>query len=334
MKFRIEAPEVPSNPPWRKKRATIHTSLSEQVDKKLDPDLTKQVALEYMKQFDNHTHCFTDGSLSDGKIGSAFCIPECDVGDNFRLTDHVTIYTAEMVAIREALKFIHQNNIPNPVIFSDSLGSILSIQSERSSSRPNLQQEILFLIDDVISTGSDVQLCWIPSRVNLEGNEMADKLARDALNKPQPDLDVPLEFKEGYKMVDKHILDQWQQEWNVGTKARDYHKLVPIVSGKIKYSDKNRRKETMITRIRVGHCHLNHSAFKRKKHKDGLCQHCRTPETIQHYLTECAANIDLINKLKSICRDRSVPFETSELLRIHEACDEIFQHADNNNRKI
>ena len=334
MKPQIEAPQTPDDPPWRKRRATIDTSLTERIDKKLDPAINRQVALEYMENFDRFTHCFTDGSLSDGKAGSAFCIPECDVGDNFRLTEHVTIYTAELIAIREILKFIRSNHIPNPVIFSDSLGSLLSLQSERSTSRPNLQQEILFLIDDVITTGSDVQLCWIPSHVGLDGNDTADTLARDALSKPQPDLEVPLELKEAYKLVDKHILDLWQKEWNAGTTARAYHKTVPIVSGKIKYSDKVRKKETMITRLRIGQCHLNHSAHKRKVHKDGFCQNCKVPETVKHFLTECTANTALINSLKSICQERNLPFETSNLLNIGQACDEIFHYAVSIDKKI
>src|SRR6218665_3711543 len=57
---------------------------------------------------------------------------------------------------------------------------------------------------------------------------------------------------------------------------------------KIKILNKYKRsKERLITRLRLGHCRLNHYLFKIGQHPTGKCEHCNTQETIKHFLFEC-----------------------------------------------
>ena len=48
-----------------------------------------------------------------------------------------------------------------------------------------------------------------------------------------------------------------------------------------------RSKERLITRLRLGHCSLNHYLFKIGQHPTGECEHCNTQKTITHFLFEC-----------------------------------------------
>jgi hypothetical protein len=66
--------------------------------------------------------------------------------------------------------------------------------------------------------------------------------------------------------------------------------LEPQVSSKAKYMTPNRKKENVITRLRLGKCSLNKYLHDIKRHPDGLCETCRVPETIQHLLLECQSN--------------------------------------------
>ena len=62
----------------------------------------------------------------------------------------------------------------------------------------------------------------------------------------------------------------------------------------------NRKKENVITRLRLRKCSLNKYLHDVKRHPDGLCETCCVPETIQHLLLECQTN-GFPERLTSCC---------------------------------
>ena len=54
------------------------------------------------------------------------------------LTDNITIFAAELCAIKLALQWVTSNSDKNVCIFSDSYSSLQAIASGRSICRPNL----------------------------------------------------------------------------------------------------------------------------------------------------------------------------------------------------
>ena len=71
-------------------------------------------------------------------------------------------------------------DLKNFAIFADSLSVITSIKHSFSESRPTLLQETIQTFNQI----SKVHLIWIPSHVNILGNERADALAKLSLNMP------------------------------------------------------------------------------------------------------------------------------------------------------
>ena len=69
-----------------------------------------------------------------------------------------------------------------------------------------------------------------------------------------------------------------------------YRALEPLVSGRIKFTDKSRKKEIKITRLRLGKCKLNKYMHEIKAHPDGLCASCQVPQSIEHILLDCTAS--------------------------------------------
>ena len=54
---------------------------------------------------------YTDASKTpDGRTSAAFCIPEFEFKCEVRLTDDITIFTAELTAIKLALLWISENS--------------------------------------------------------------------------------------------------------------------------------------------------------------------------------------------------------------------------------
>ena len=114
-------------------------------------------------------------------------IPKLKIKQSNRLSDRLSIYTAELTAIQYALAWTLVNIPPKVAILSDSLSSLQSIQTRNSDSRPDLLENILSLNDQCQLNGSNISLVWCPAHVGLVGNEMADRVAKDAIDGPVRD---------------------------------------------------------------------------------------------------------------------------------------------------
>ena len=79
---------------------------------------------------------YTDGSKDPrtGRTGSAFVVQECGVAVRKRITDHLAVYTVELLL---ALQWVEEVKPDRVVICSDSC-AMLSLQSFSSHSSHNL----------------------------------------------------------------------------------------------------------------------------------------------------------------------------------------------------
>ena len=78
-------------------------------------------------------------------------------------------------------------------------------------------------------------------------------------------------MQESYSLVDKHILDLWQQKLNTCATGSFYRQLVPTVSNDIKYTNAVRRKDVVSTRLQLGKCKLKSCLYAINRHRDDLC---------------------------------------------------------------
>ena len=73
--------------------------------------------------------------------------------------------------------------------------------------------------------GGKVTVQWIPSHVNVDGNEKADSLAKTGAAQPQPD--VPVTYLGAKTWLMDHFRNQWDQEWANNTTARGVFANMP-----------------------------------------------------------------------------------------------------------
>ena len=244
---------------------------------------------------DDALRIYTDGSRDGrGRVGAAFYVPQRQHEEAFRLTDQVEILTAELIAIRQVLLYLTKEKTDSVVIYCDSLSALQSLEKGESRSRPNLLREIIHLNHSINAAGTTIRFHWIPSHVGLNGNERADKLAKDALDHPAVEIKVTKESLEIYKQIDDISKARWQQYWDDGFVGRHFYAIQKEVGKETRYSMRmNRKDETVITRLRMGRCKLNHYLHAMKCHPDGTCDTCGTPETICHLLMECQSHTTL-----------------------------------------
>jgi len=116
----VQAPILPQEPPWHQKCCSVDSSLINFGSKQENPELMKNLALEKIDSYKGSVHIFTDASKTiDNKTSAAFCIPEFNIEHSVRLSDNITIFAAELCAIKLALQRVISNSDKNVCIFSD-----------------------------------------------------------------------------------------------------------------------------------------------------------------------------------------------------------------------
>ena len=106
-----------------------------------------------------------------------------------RIPDDSSIFTAEAKAIDLALDFISTCDANNKfIIFSDSL-SVLKAMNHTSSKNPQIQK-LLEKCHELLAY-KEIALCWIPSHIGIQGNEMVDKQAKTSLSLEPTSFKIP-----------------------------------------------------------------------------------------------------------------------------------------------
>lgn len=170
-------------PPWLLEPAHFWYSYSP-FSKNENANIIAETAKEIIStRFQSYFKIYTDGSVNvENHVGAAFVIPEFNICKRYSLPVGSSIFAAELVAILTALSFV--SSMPSPplrvLILSDSKSSLVALDSIGTSERPELINEIRYLIHQLVTRGSDVQLLWVPSHTSLRGNHMADSCAKEA----------------------------------------------------------------------------------------------------------------------------------------------------------
>ena len=69
-----------------------------------------------------------------------------------------------------------------------------------------------FYNKNIFLANKEIVLCWIPSHIGIQGNEMVDKQAKTSLSLEPTSIKIP--FSNFKPSLNKYILDQWQTSWN------------------------------------------------------------------------------------------------------------------------
>ncbi|XP_018016691.1 uncharacterized protein LOC108673383 [Hyalella azteca] len=133
----------------------------------------------------------------------------------------------------------------------------------------------------------EVHFQWIPSHSGIQGNEAADRIAKQAATSDDPLADIPFEYSELKSIVQKGAWNFWQAKW---TSIRGQFALGTIKPSVRPWSLRKlqtRRNETLFARLRLGTAPLNKALYQIRQAPSPLCPSCNTPETSHHYLISC-----------------------------------------------
>ncbi len=110
-------------------------------------------------------------------MGFGVFVPELGISMKKITTDHLAIFTVELMARIAALYWIEESGMKKVIICSDSSSALISIKSISSKNRQDCIYEILFRLQRV---NVIIVFMWILAHIGIKGNEAADVLAKEA----------------------------------------------------------------------------------------------------------------------------------------------------------
>ena len=271
----------------------------------------------------NCTKIYTDGSRDHEKVGAGIYANDhnIQINESIRISDNVAIASAELTAIKNALKLIEPGEIREWAILTDSLTSVQAINNyNKKSARPDLLQEIHESYTHLISLGHKITIVWIPSHCGIEGNEKADTLAKEATKQSEVRDQIKLGKTEINTLISKQITEKvWEDRWRKSNEGRTFYRYLEFVR---KHNLLESRRNDKINRLRLGK-----PRFVVLQEKE--CKHCGAELTIEHAIVTCPSN----DKIRTELREKyqmpdDYPLTVGLLLTPYEEPEEYQQKID------
>lgn len=280
-----------ATPPWFFPMPKVDLDIARQSKKSKEYGGLSNMVQHYLStRYYDRVQVYTDGSKDPdtGRTGAAVYVPDADASLKQRTPDNLAIYSVELLAILMALTWAEDLRPNEYVLCSDSMAALVSIMNFKSACRPDLICEIFQCLYRLSHRGICFCFLWVPAHTGVEGNEVADILAKNALKMELGNLVVPLSREEVKSLIKTKVCKLWQEQWVANTKGRFLFKIQPQVPTR-RPDSRDRRADTVTTRLRIGHTQLNHSLSIIGKHATGQCPFCNHRETVEHVLLECPA---------------------------------------------
>ena len=232
---------------------------------------------------------YTDGSVDTTTNTAGSAVYSSNYTANWRISNTASTLQTELVAIMQSLKYTIAHEEGPVVIHTDSMSSLQSLRKHKIKENKHLISSIHTLIEQHINQNRKVTFNWIPSHINIQGNEEADKLAKQTnqIDRVQINIQQSLQqLKNTTKtLVRKDLTDNvrfWvQQQSNTATW---YYKVTELIPPPI---DKHTSRElaVIIHRLRLGY-RANWEIVANTIRPCSLCD-TENDTPLLHYLLKC-----------------------------------------------
>ncbi|UYV79835.1 hypothetical protein LAZ67_18000868 [Cordylochernes scorpioides] len=123
------------------------------------------------------------------------------------------IFSAELVAIREALRVCAEKNFSPDRLYSDCRSALVAINLENGQLAHQIIQELEMMT-------RAPELHCVRGHSLIEGNEFADRLAKAGCFRGRS-VRTPVTNKEVYRRIRVHVQDLWLDRWRNSVKGNE-----------------------------------------------------------------------------------------------------------------
>lgn len=252
------------------------------------PDVFLKNYFEWVDYYKSWFKIFTDGSKTVAGVGCAiFADPDIQ---NWSLSHDSSVYTAEQIAILKAVNYCNFIENKEILICTDSSSTLAALKHTKITDSFNM--EIMKNYDMVSRAGKKIILAWIPGHVGIQGNETADKAAKDATRLDSPNFneisrrDQQIQIKKTFQML-------WEYEWE---RENTQLSRISLVN---QYKPHQRKELSVINRIAIGHTRLTHGHLLIGE-RPPCCPLCGIQQvSVKHIVETCCVTVNyrLKNKI-------------------------------------
>ncbi|XP_057377374.1 uncharacterized protein LOC130698706 [Daphnia carinata] len=294
------------------------------IDKKTATSAQHLARNQFLENLDNlqpgELVAYTDGSVDpkSGNASSAIYVPGIKLQKGWKLKKYSSILSAELNAINKALDICYDATESGVTIYTDSLSAILTIANANKNWRTH---SVLLSINrsasNLAAAGIETTIFWIPSHTAIEGNEIADGVAKETLTNPRAETiqnkltinEIYAIMKKGWNselMCDMKLLKRWNPIWpKLGMKSWEI--------------GRNTEETLILHRLRTGKTKLNYNLSKYDPLIDPLCPNgCPEIETVGHVILHCPTYCKERTDLILFCQRENINLTISNILGLTE----------------
>ena len=241
---------------------------------------------------------FTDGSKGEGKNGpssaNAFVRKDSNGGilaiKAYNTGGYPSIADAEVEGvINEPTLYLTIRRGKRSFICADSQAALQRLKKQDGDKRALEAKKLASKI--ATEKGVSITIRWTPSHVGIEGNELADKVAREALSLPEPKRPlVTLSFLKS--SIRARTLDLWEREWALGKegKGKIYSMINPNPKLSLRPKEIAHDKATIsaFIQLKTGIGYLRSYQFRLRRTSTDRCfRSCHSKQDTKHLILEC-----------------------------------------------